>query len=138
MPVFAWRRRMTRHFGEQWTPFAELDLKTVSGHWRAISVQVDIGAVVSVVRRSTAELLGIVLEKGEPIDLAGIGAEPRKYFLHRIPARIGDLPECTMRVAVADSEDAPNLLGRLDVIDRFQMILDPDLIETRFAVSSTH
>lgn len=136
MPSFAWRRRMTRHFGEQWTPFAELDLKSVSGHWCVVSVQVDTGAVVSVFRRSTAKLLGINLGDGVPIDLAGIGAVPRTYYLHRLSARIGDLPQFTIRVAVAESEETPNLLGRLDVFDRFQMILDPDHTETRFAVAT--
>ena len=26
MSAFAWRHRMTRHFGEQWVPFAEINL----------------------------------------------------------------------------------------------------------------
>jgi hypothetical protein len=131
MSVFAWRRRATRHFGEQWVPFAELSLKSSAGRWRSFAVQVDSGAVISVLARSAADLLGIDLTKGEPIELAGIGGEARRYFVHALHARIGDLPEFAMRVAVADREDVPNLLGRLDVLDRFQIDLDASLEETR-------
>lgn len=131
MSVFAWRRRATRHFGEQWVPFAEVSLRSTSGRWHAFSVQVDTGAVISVVPRSAGELLGIVPDKGEAVDLAGVGAPPQRYFVHRFAARIGDAPDFQMRIAVADREDAPSLLGRLDILDRFQIDLDVSLEETR-------
>ncbi len=134
MSVFAWRRRATRHFGEQWVPFAELHLRSISGRWRTFSVQVDSGAVVSVLSCSAAELLGIELEKGDSIDLAGVSAPPRRYLVHELSARIGEMPEFTMRLAIADQEHVPNLLGRLDVLDRFQIDLDPSLEETRLSL----
>ena len=40
MHVFAWRRRPTRHFGDQWVPFVELSLRSTRGRWYAFSVQV--------------------------------------------------------------------------------------------------
>ncbi len=135
MNAFAWRRRTTRHFGEQWVPFAEINLQSASGRWHAFSVQVDTGAVISVVPRSAAELLGVDPEKGESIDLAGVGAPPRHYVIHRFNARIGDMPQFEMRVAVADCEDVPSLLGRLDVLDRFQIDLDVSLEKTRISPS---
>ena len=134
MPQFAWRRRVTRHFGEQWVPFADLSLQAISGRWRELSVQVDSGAVLSVLKRSAADLLGIHLEAGESIDLAGIGAPARRYFIHTCSATLGDSPEFHIRVAFADHEDVPNLLGRLDVLDRFQIEFDPSCEETRFSL----
>ena len=131
MGSFAWRRRKTLHFGEQWVPFAELNLRSVSGRWQAFSVLVDSGAVISVLSPSAAELLGVEPGKGETIELAGIDAPARRYFVHRFTARIGEMPEFTMRVAVADHEEVPNLLGRVDVLERFQIDLDPSCEETR-------
>ncbi|HUU97206.1 MAG TPA: DUF5677 domain-containing protein [Phycisphaerae bacterium] len=133
MSVFAWRRQMTRHFGEQWVPFAELGLKGADGRWRTFAVQVDSGAVISVLTRSAAELLGIKPEEGERVELASIGRQPHPYFVHELTARIGDLGEFTMRIALSDREDMPNLLGRLDVLDHLQIDLDPSLEETRFS-----
>jgi|GEM_PF-3574276 len=131
MDAFAWRRRTTRHFGEQWVPFAEIGLKSTAGRWYSFSVQVDSGAVISVVSRSAADLLGIDPCKGEPIELAGVGTAARRYSVHRFAARIGDMPEFKMRIAVAEHENVPNLLGRLDVLDHFQIDLDVSLEETR-------
>lgn len=132
MGAFAWRRRKTLHFGEQWVPFAEVNLCSTSGRWQAFSVLVDSGAVISVLSPSAAELLGVEPEKGEMIELAGIDAPARRYFVHRFTASIGEMPEFTLRIAVADHEGVPNLLGRLDVLDRFQIDLDPSREETRF------
>ncbi|RMF74061.1 MAG: hypothetical protein D6744_14975 [Planctomycetota bacterium] len=131
MAVFSWRRRTTRHFGEQWVPFAELRLESAEGRWRAFSVQVDTGAVISLLARSAADLLGVQLQSGEPIELAGVGGASRRYFVHQLSARVGDVPAFPLRIAFAEREEVPNLLGRLDVLDRFQLDFDASLEETR-------
>ncbi len=136
MSEFAWRRRLTRHFGEQWVPYAELELKGADGRWRAFSVQVDTGAVVSVLPRSAASLLGFEHGHGEAIELAGVSAPSRRYFIHQIPARIGDSSEFPLRIAVADIETVPSLLGRLDVLDRFLIMLSPTFEGTRIETPS--
>jgi hypothetical protein len=133
MAVFAWRRRLTRHFGEQWVPFAEVRLRSKAGRWHGLSLEVDSGAVVSVLRRSAADLLGIDYKSGEAIDLASVGSLPQRYAIHKLEAQIGDLPAFELRIAFAEREDVPNLLGRLDVLDRFQIDLDVSLEETRFS-----
>jgi hypothetical protein len=130
--AFPWHRQMTRHFGEQWIPVAELHVQAASGRWRKFSLRVDSGAVISVLTRSAADLLGIPCESGEEVDLTGIGAGPRRYFVHRVIARIGGMQDFEMRIAFADREDVPNLLGRLDLIDRFDIILKARRHETRF------
>jgi hypothetical protein len=131
MATFAWRRRDTRHFGEQWVPFAEQFLKSTTGRWYPLSVQVDTGAVISVFPRSVCALLGADLESGERVELSGVGAQPRAYDLHKFPAKIGDLPEFPTRVAISEKEDVPSLLGRLDMMDRLQLDFDASLQETR-------
>ena len=131
MSAFAWRRRMTPHFGEQWVPFAQIHLQSTSGRWYAFSVQVDTGAVISVLSRSAADLLGIRLDSGKLIELAAIGGSAQRYFVHPCAARLGAMPQFKMRTAIAEREEVPNLLGRLDVVDRFQIDLDASLEETR-------
>lgn len=132
MSAFAWQRRMTRHFGEQWIPFAELHIRSAEGRWRAFSVQVDTGAVITVLPRSAADLLGLSQKVGEPVDLAGVNAPTNPYSVHCVCARLGALPELTVRLAVADREDVPSLLGRLDFLDHFRIHLEPSVSETRF------
>ncbi len=116
--AFAWRWKPTRCFGSQWVPFADLHLRSTNGRWHTFAVQVDTGAVVSVLPRSAAELLAIRWREGELADLSGISGPARPYFVHILKARLGDLAPFSLRVAFADSEDVPNLLGRLDFLDR--------------------
>lgn len=133
MGTFAWRRQPTRHFGEQWVPYAELSLSATGDRWRTFSLQVDTGAAISVLRRSSADVLGLDYSGGTPIELSAVGGQALRYFVHKLSARIANLGPFELRVAIAEREDVPNLLGRLDVLDRLQIDLDVSLEETRFS-----
>lgn len=95
-------------------------------------MRVDSGAVISLLCRSVADLLGVSLESGQHVVMTGIGQKQNDLYVHKLTARIGDSPELSARFAVSPSEDVPNLLGRLDFFDRFQVDFDPSLEETRF------
>jgi hypothetical protein len=137
MGVFAWRRRQTRHFGEQWMPFAEVSLRDIRGGWQPFAFQIDTGAVISILPRTAAEYLGVSFDRGEPIDLASVGGHPHRYFAHKLNAKIGGLKPFPLRIAIAESDNVPNLLGRLDVLDHFVIVLDSDSHETRFSEAGT-
>ena len=72
MPVWKWRRRPTRNFGDVWVPFAHIEIQTAEGRFQSFALQVDSGAMVSLLRRSVADLLGIQLEQGREIQLSGV------------------------------------------------------------------
>ncbi len=131
MPVYSWRRRPTKHFGEVWVPYAEVELKQADGHFQAFALQIDSGAVVSLLRRSVAGVLGIDLESGRRIDLASVGGGRTNAYVHEIPSRFGDGIEVTVPYAIAEIENVPNLLGRRVVFDELQVDFDPSLKETR-------
>ncbi|GMU32709.1 MAG: hypothetical protein AMXMBFR20_05810 [Planctomycetia bacterium] len=132
MPVYKWRRRATKHFGEVWFPYAELELRTADGTYQSIAIQVDSGATVSLLRRSVADLLGIKLNAGRRIDLSGVGEAQVIAFVHQLPIRLDDQwPELQIPFAIAEVENVPNLLGRLGLFDNLQVDFDPSLRETR-------
>jgi hypothetical protein len=133
MPVFAWRIEPTRHFGEQPVPFASVAVQDQDKRWRTFSLVVDSGAVISLLCRSVADLLGVALETGRRVTLTGVGRGKNEVFVHELSARIGDWPERPTRFAISSSEDLPNLLGRLDVFDRCQVDFDVSMEETRFS-----
>ncbi len=72
MPVHKWRRRPSKHFGEVWVPFAHVEIQRTDGRFQAFALHIDSGAVVSLLRRSVAELLGVELEAGRQIDVTGV------------------------------------------------------------------
>ncbi len=57
MPVYSWRRRPTKHFGDVWVPYAEVEIQKTDKQFQAFALQVDSGAVVSLLRRSVADVL---------------------------------------------------------------------------------
>lgn len=124
MAGFAWRVRETDHFGQRWYPFAEVRLLTAGQRWQPFGFQIDSGALISVLRRSAADHLGISLAGSTRIELGGVGGPLRHYFVRSLRAKIGQLEPFERRVAIAESESVPNLLGRLDFFDRFRVEFD--------------
>jgi hypothetical protein len=131
MPEYSWRRRATTHFGVVWVPYAEVGIQRSNGRFQAFALQVDSGAVVSLLRRSVAELLGIELESGRKIELATIGGGKTRAHVHELLSRFDDGMQLTVPYAIADTEDVPNLLGRRGVFDVLQVDFDASLEQTR-------
>lgn len=75
MPVHKWRRRPSRHFGDVWVPFAQIEIQRADGMFQALALQIDSGAVVSLLRRSMADLLGLDFESGRRIEVSSVGGE---------------------------------------------------------------
>lgn len=73
MAVHNWRRLPTKHFGEVWVPFALIELQRADERFQALALQIDSGAVVSLLRRSAADLLGLELEAGRRIEMTSVG-----------------------------------------------------------------
>jgi len=130
MPVFKWRRRPTAFFGRYWIPLVTIKLESTTGQFQPVSLQVDSGAVVSLLPRSMSDLLGISIFAGRRIELRSVGGALTIAYVHSIRAKFSDEPSTAIRVAIADSEHVPSLLGRLDVFDRFQIAFDPAFKQT--------
>jgi hypothetical protein len=130
MSVHKWRRRPTKHFGEVWVPFAQIDIQGADGKFQAFSLQIDSGAVVSLLRRSVADLLGLDLEAGRRIELSGVAGGSTVAHLHELQTRFADAIQFAVPFAIASTEHVPNLLGRLGVFDLLQVDFDATLEET--------
>jgi len=130
MPVYKWQRRPTKHFGPVWFPIARLDLEATSGQFHRIALQIDSGAVVSLLRNSMAVLLAVPLESGQKIDLTSVGGASTKAYVHTIRTQFDERLIGNVRFAIAESEQVPNLLGRLDVFDNLQIDFDSTLAHT--------
>jgi hypothetical protein len=130
MAVYKWQRRQTRHFGEVSVPLAEIDLQGRSGDFHSFALQIDSGAVVSLLRRSVGDLLGLNLTAGRKVDLVSVGGASTIAYVHNLQTRFDGSLTLGVPYAIADSETVPNLLGRLGVFDRLQASFDPSLSQT--------
>ena len=112
---------------------AHVEIQARDGLFRAFALPVDSGAVVSLLRRSAGELLGIDIAAGRPVELGSIGGGGTKAFVHDFTARLDDTITLSIPFAIAPTEDVPNLLGRLGVFDPLQIDFDGTVQETRIS-----
>lgn len=134
MSAHSWALRPTKHFGEFWCPFAEIQVRTARGRFRTFKLLVDSGAVVSLLRRSSAEYLGLNLTSTQRIDLASVGGGIIAY-VHHLEIRFRGGAPFVAPFAIGESEHVPNLLGRVGVFDRCRVEFDPIDHETRIDVA---
>lgn len=131
MPAFAWRKRPTRHFGEVFVPFVQLQLSGPSSKFITLSAQLDSGAVITLLRRSVANLLGVEFEGGAAVSLGGVGGSEIKGRRHSLLCRFGaDSATFHLDCVIAESEHVPNLVGRVGFFQDFQVAFDPTLEHT--------
>lgn len=89
---------------------------------------IDTGADYSIFSREVAEDLGIIVENGEMIVLAGAGGNIVAY-LHPLKVKFCD-KELEIVVCFSEKEDIPeHILGRKDVINNFKLTLSKDWFE---------
>jgi len=132
MPVYKWQERPTRHFGTVLVPFANVELKRHDGKFQPLALQIDSGAVISTLRRSVAELLGLRFEAGKQADLKSVGGAVTRAYVHEITTRFDPFLTSSVPFAIMTSEAFPNLLGRLRVFDALQIHFDGTFQETQF------
>lgn len=130
MPAPKWRLRPTRHFGEVWVPFVHVDVHVPKGPPRTLLLLVDSGAVISLLRRSMARLLGLQLEAGRRVELSSVGGRHSVAFVHELDTQINGHSRFMVPFAIAEKEEVPNLLGRLGVFERLQITFDGARRET--------
>lgn len=117
---FAWRDELSESFGKVKRPIAEIFAKDKDNNWRALTMYVDSGADTCVLNRSFGELLGHNLTKGKKIRMKGFGEEEIIAYVHTLELKIGE-HEINAKFAIADSDKVPNVLGRKDIFDTFEI-----------------
>ena len=119
--TFPYRRRRSGLFGEARRPLVDLEAYSKTTHrWILLEdLLADTGADVSILPRRLGILLVKDVQKGRPVPIRGVapGAEISVFF-HRVRFRFAG-KEFPVLVAIADSDDVPPILGRVQGLDRF-------------------
>ncbi len=117
---FAYERALTP-IGFTWIPMARVSLS----HWRRrleLDMTCDSGADLTMVPFQVGKSLGMRRGTQTIATLSGIaGGTP--YLLRSVTLRLGPI-RLRCRLAWAQSEDVPMLLGRTDVFDRLRVTFD--------------
>ncbi len=126
MAWFDWQRKPSASFGEVWVPVAVVQLQTTRGTFSSVLPFVDSGSVISLLRRSVADELGLQIDSGRQIALHNVAGSQTEAYVHELTLRFA-ANERTIRApfAIATRETVPNLLGRLGVFEQFELWFDP-------------
>ena len=99
------------------TPIVTLSAQNQStGEWFNIELEFDTGAMISLLPRSAAAVLGINLVKGYPITLMGVGGALIRAYVHPVTIKF-QRQQLEIYVAFATVE-VPPLLGRFTVFNQ--------------------
>ena len=124
---FPYKKEPSSIFGYVYRPVVEMYLRTGEGEWFNVSPYADSGADITILPRSVCEILGLRLQDGQENVVTGVSGEEIKIFIHKITVRIGD-EEIEIRAGFAEREDIPYLLGRTDILNRFNIPFESDKV----------
>lgn len=112
-------------------PIAHIHLQSKDGTWYLFYPYVDSGADTSLFTKSDATLLKLNLYQGEHSPIAGIGKIMLSAYTHKVKARIGQTT-INAKMAFADSDEVPRLIGRTDIFKHFKITFDEANLQTIF------
>lgn len=104
-------------------PAAEVFFQNQEGEWMSALLLIDSGATISALPKSDAKMFGVTVEKGERMDIRGIGPKPIVGWRHELRIKLQEnlfmLP-----IVFLDNSQTPRVLGREGFFDRFTVVFE--------------
>ena len=129
--TFPYRREYSTLIGEIHRPVATIHLQAKNKKWIGFTLYADAGADITLLPKSACKGLGYSLKTGKPGHVGGITKGKIKVYIHEINARLGE-ETFKARIAFAQTENIPPLLGRTDVFDHFKVCYNNKQKQTIF------
>lgn len=104
-------------------PAAEITFFSIEGEKLSLLLLIDSGAAISALPSTDAPFLGIDAEKGIPMRIAGIDGKIIKGWKHELPVGVGE-ESVQLPLVFLENKDAPRVLGREGVFDRFLVVFE--------------
>ncbi len=103
-------------------PTATISLAKNNGDWYSFRSIIDSGADLTVIPFSIGKTLGMDEKRYKPRTLGGVGGGLKAIYV-KLKMKIGE-KDFDARVAWAQIDGIPTLLGRADVFDKFKITFD--------------
>ena len=118
--VFNWKPFESPTFGTIFRPIAYVEVKTQTGEWKIFYPEVDSGSPISVFNKSDCDFLGFSLSEGQPFTISGVLGGSTPAYIHEVDIKIGS-EVIPIKIAFTDGKNHKQLLGRIDVFDKFRI-----------------
>ena len=129
--AFPYRREHSALVGEIHRPVATISMRSKDRRWVSFMLYADSGADITLLPKSACEGLGYLLADGKKGHVGGIAQGRIRVYIHEIDMKLGE-ETFKAKVAFADTDAVPPLLGRTDIFDRFKVCYDNKRKETVF------
>jgi len=129
--VFPYRREYSDLTGEIHRPIAKIYLQAKNKKWRSFTLYADAGADITLLPKSACTGLGFNMKTGKPGHVGGITRGKIKVYVHELNTKLGE-ETFKARIAFAQTENIPPLLGRTDIFDHFKVCCNNKQKETAF------
>lgn len=121
---YRYRKKHSKIFGTVLRPLVDIEIwSKTNNEWEIIdNVLADTGADLSILPRFLAESLVKDITTGQYIEVRGVVPNTVLIaFVHTVQIRVNE-KEFETKVAFADSNDVPPILGRYKGLDLFEVI----------------
>jgi hypothetical protein len=103
-------------------PAAEISFFSQTGEQFSLFLLIDSGATISALPASDAPTLGVNKNEGTPMRIAGIDGKTMEGWRHEVKIGIGGTI-LSIPFVFLENKEAPRILGREGVFDRFCVLL---------------
>ena len=100
-------------------PFIEIEIFSKNELWYGLDeVLVDTGADITLIPKYIGEEVVNEIKSGEKAFLKGISPIELAVYIHRLKLKVANR-EFETKVAIAESDEVPAILGRFEALDNF-------------------
>lgn len=116
---FRYTEKESRVVGRILKPLIEIEIFSEDGLWYGVDeVLVDTGADITLLPRSVGEELVHDIRSGEKASIKGITLAELTVYIHTLNIKVARR-EFETKIAIADSNEVPVVLGRFEALDIF-------------------
>ena len=127
--LYDWLPINSPTFGKVYSPIIPLEVQASNGDWKVFYPEVDSGAIISVFNKYDCEFLGYELGVGKQFSLKGVLGDAASSYIHNLNLKIGN-NIIQARIAFTDGKNHKQLLGRVDIFDKFHICLNGRNLKT--------
>jgi len=116
---FSYQQEISGVLGKSLRPRIPIQLKTKTNAWITISLYVDTGADISILPKSTIDILGVNLKSGNEVIVVGLAGELIRAYIHELECRLEGTETFKIRFAISEKESVVPALGRDGFFQKF-------------------
>jgi len=117
---FEYTEKESRIVGNILKPLIEIEIFSKNEVWYGLDeVLVDTGADITLIPKYVGEEIVDEIKSGQKASIKGISPVELIVYIHKLKIKVAN-KEFETKIAIADSDEVPTVLGRFEALDLFK------------------